>query len=184
MNQTANDDQQPPPLTRKIKLFEIDHNDQKTIEINDGERAAIMELLDLQDLQGLKFTYRLRPGSGKRVVLSGRLRAEAVQTCVVSLQPIEARVDEEVDVEFWPIEKIEALRDRPDDPRQTGERDWPEAIEGDTIDLGPLVYETLATSLDPYPKSEGAEFQWKDKEPGAEIPENNPFAVLKSLKKS
>ncbi len=48
--------------------------------------------------------------------------------------------------------------------------------------LGPVVYETLATSLDPYPKSAGASFQWS--QDGPEEHENGPFAGLKRLKDS
>ena len=52
------------------------------------------------------------------------------------------------------------------------------------IDLGPVIYETLATGLDPYPKREGVSFEWA--EPGAESgPEEkpeSPFAALKQLK--
>ena len=36
--------------------------------------------------------------------------------------------------------------------------DWPEAVVDGRIDLGPVIYESLATSLDPYPKRPGASF--------------------------
>jgi len=82
------------------------------------------------------------------------------------------------------LEKIAALQKRAEDPSQAGEIDWPEAIEGDEIDLGPLVYETLATSLDPYPKKAEADFKWSNSEQSGETPKNNPFSVLKGLKSS
>lgn len=184
MTQTLNEDLQPPPLTRKVKIGTLEPGAEHTIEIGENERKAIMELLDLLDLEELKFTYRLRLGSGKRVHVTGRLQADVVQTCVVSLDPVPARIDVPVEAEFWPSEKIEALQERAEDPGQAGEIDWPEPIEGDAIDLGRLVYETLATALDPYPKKAGIEFAWKDTSETAETPKNNPFDVLKNLKKS
>ena len=184
MTQSLNEDTQPPPLTRKVKLATVEQGAEKTIEIDSAERTAIMALLDLVDLEGLRFDYRLREGRGKRVHLTGRLRADVVQTCVVSLDPVPASIDVPVEADFWPPEKIAALHERADDPAQAGEIDWPEPIEGDTIDLGPLVYETLATALDPYPKKTGAQFEWTDSKQSAETPKNNPFAVLKGLKKS
>ncbi|ODR99051.1 hypothetical protein AUC68_07885 [Methyloceanibacter methanicus] len=184
MTQNPNEDLQAPPLTRKIRLGEIDQNADKTIQIAESERETIMALLDLRDLAGLSFVYRLRPGSGKRVLLTGRLEADVVQTCVVSLEPLPAHIDVPVKAEFWPPEKIAELQARAEDPVQASEIDWPEAIEGDAIDLGPLVYETLATSLDPYPKKAGVDFQWSDAKQDAETPKNSPFAVLKDLKDS
>lgn len=184
MTQSLNEDLQPPPLTRKVKLATVEPSVEKTVEIAEDERKAIMGLLDLLDLQGLRFDYRVRQAAGKRVHVTGRLRADVVQTCVVSLEPVPARIDVPVEAEFWPPDKITALQERAEDPAQAGEIDWPEPIEGDAIDLGPLVYETLATALDPYPKKADAEFQWSDPKPMAETPKNNPFAVLKDLKKS
>lgn len=182
MTQSLNEDQQPPPLTRKVKLTEIEQDMERAIEIDEAERSIIMALLDLQDLKGLSFSYRLRRGSGKRVIVEGRLRAHVVQTCVVSLEPVPAEIDVPVEAEFWPPEKIAALQEETEDPTHASEVEWPEPIEGDAIDLGPLVYETLATSLDPYPKKTGARFHWSDRAEGAETPKNNPFAVLKNLK--
>lgn len=184
MTQSLNEDLQPPPLTRKVKLATVEPGAEKTIEIDEDERKTIVDLLDLVELDNFRFDYRVRHGSGKRVHITGRLQADVVQTCVVSLEPVPAKIDVPVEAEFWPPNKIAALQERADDPAQAGEIDWPEPIEGDTIDLGPLVYETLATSLDPYPKKTGAEFEWKDTRQTAEAPKNNPFAVLKDLKKS
>ena len=184
MTQSVKDDLQPPPLTRKIKLVEADDPTDKTIGIDDSERTAIMNLLDLGALDDVEFVYRLRRGGGRRIHLSGRLRASVVQTCVVTLDPVPATIDVPVEAEFWPPEKIAALQEQVDDPAQTGGMDWPEPIEGDAIDLGPLIYETLATSLDPYPKKPGAQFDWAKGQLDERMPQNGPFAALRSLKNS
>ena len=184
MTQDLNEDLQTLPMTRKVRLGEIDSATDKTIEISEEERETIMALLDLKDLGRLSFVYRLRQGTGKKVLLTGHLQADVVQTCVVTLEPVPARIGVPVEAEFLPMEKIAALQKRAEDPSQAGEIDWPEAIEGDEIDLGPLVYETLATSLDPYPKKAEADFKWSDSEQSGETPKNNPFSVLKGLKSS
>lgn len=184
MTQSLNEEGQTAPLTRKVKLATVDPSSERSMEIDEEERLAIMRLLDLRDLSNARLDYRLRQTSGKRVHLTGRLRADVVQTCVVTLEPIPAQIDIPVDVEFWPPKKIDALQKRAEDPSQAAVIDWPEPIDGDAIDLGPLVYETLATALDPYPKKTGAQFQWSDAKDPVEMPKNNPFAVLKGLKKS
>lgn len=184
MIQSVKDGLQPPPLIRKIKLVEADDGTEKTIGIDESERTAMMDLLDLGALDDVEFVYRLRRGGGRRIHLSGRLRAGVVQTCVVTLDPVPAAIDVPVEAEFWPPEKIATLQEQADDPAETGEMDWPEPIEGDAIDLGPLIYETLATSLDPYPKKPGAHFDWSEGNADEQMTQNGPFAALKSLKNS
>ena len=179
-----NQEQESPPLTRKIHVAEIEENVGKTIVLTDAEKAVIKGLLELIELENLSFSYRLSSGSGGRVHLSGRLKADTVQTCVVTLEPIPAAIDMPLDVEFWPAAQIGDLGKEAEDPSQAALEDWPEPITAGTIDLGPIVYETLATALDPYPKKTGASFQWSQAEPEAEVPESGPFAALKQLKKT
>lgn len=183
MNHPANEQPQAPPLTRKIRVAEIEDNAQAALRVTEAERASIAELLDLVALHALGFHYRLRHGGGGRVHLSGRLTADATQTCVVTLEPVPASIDVPVEVEFWPQAFIEDLEKKAEDPSQSGLIDWPEPITDNTIDLGPVVYESFATALDPYPKKEGASFQWSQGASEAEDRESSPFAALKQLKK-
>lgn len=183
MTQPTNQDTEAPPLSRDVHVSDIEDNAPQTIEATLAERAAIKDLLDLADLGDLRFDYRLRRGGGGRVHLSGRLKAEVTQTCVISLEPVEAAVDTPVELEFWPAPLVADLeRKAEDDPGQAGLLDWPETITDGTIDLGPVVYETLATALDPYPKKEGARLEWQEA-PEAEAPKSGPFAALEQLKK-
>ena len=88
-----------------------------------------------------------------------------------------------VEIEFWP----EGLLDAPKGGEEAASviaLDAPEPIVGGRIDLGRVAYEALATSLDPYPKREGASFDWSQEEPG-EAPggKTGPFAGLAALKR-
>lgn len=182
MNQPVNQETQPPPLTRKVRVTEIADDVETTLSATETERAAIADLLDLVALNSLDFDYRLRRGGGGRVHLSGRLTADATQTCVVTLDPVPAPIDLPVEVEFWPENLIADLEKKAEDPSQSGLIDWPEAVIDDTIDLGPVVYESFATALDPYPKKEGASFEWSQDASDQEARESGPFAALKQLK--
>ena len=182
MNRYRNQEPQSPPLTRRVRVSEIEDDVAKTIALTEAERGAIVDLLDLVALEDLGFDYRLRWGGGGRVHLSGRLKANATQTCVVTLEPVPASIDVPVELEFWPHALVEELEKKAEDPSHAGLVDWPEAIVDDTIDLGPVVYETFATSLDPYPKKEGASFQWSQGAAAPEASESSPFAALKQLK--
>ena len=172
-----------PPLLRPLRTIDIDEAVDHRIEATRTEMADIVTLLDLVALDGLKLDYRLRRGARGRVHLRGRLKARIAQTCVVTLEPVESNIDIPVEIEFWPAPLLEELQRSPEDPGQSGRLDWPEAIADDTIDLGPVIYETLATALDLYPKRASASFEWSQGAEGAEGLKSGPFAALKQLKK-
>jgi hypothetical protein len=181
-----NKDDTRPPFSRPIKVAEIGEGATGEIEASKAEMAAIARLLELPALEGLSLVYRLRQGGGHRLRMAGRLKANVTQTCVVSLEPMQTCLDVPVEVEFWPVSLIEELEQRAEDPVSTGLLDWPEPIREDgTIDLGPVIYETLATALDPYPKREGVSFEWSQgASPTGEAAASGPFAALKRLKRS
>lgn len=171
------------PLLRPQRIVNIDEAVDHRIEATRAELADIVSLLDLAALEGLSLDYRLRRGADGRIHLKGRLKARAAQTCVVTLEPVDANIDIPLEVEFWPASQLAALQAEPEEPGETGRLDWPEAISRGIVDLGPVIYETLATSLDIYPKRANANFEWAQGAEGAEDGKINPFAVLEQLKK-
>ena len=107
-----------------------------------------------------------------------------VQTCVVTLEPLDARVAEDFRVTYGDADPAPTLAEIDLDYE---EADPPEPIEGGIIDLGVLVAEHLALGLDPYPRKAGAEIP-KDlaPEPEATAPTagsetRKPFAGLDKL---
>ena len=174
----------PPPLTRTLRVDELKEGEERVIEVNRAERETIAALLDLRALDRLTFTFRLHRHGQGRLALQGTLAAAVTQTCVVSLEPVESTLDVPVEVEFWPIPMIDDLAASPDEAASHGTLDWPEPIEGGKIDLGPVIYETLATALDPYPKRAGVSFEWSEAPSTGAEPEQaeSPFAALKRLK--
>ena len=172
-----------PPLSRTLRVDELKEGEELTIEVDRAERKAIAALLDLAALDRLTFAFRLNRRGQGRIALQGTLATAVTQACVVSLEPVESALDVPVEVEFWPVPMIDDLAASPDEATSHGTLDWPEPVEGGGIDLGPVIYETLATALDPYPKREGVSLEWSEAGSGAE-PEQaeSPFAALKRLK--
>jgi hypothetical protein len=183
MTQPGNEEAQRPPLLREIRVLDIEDNAPQTIEATAAEREAIRTLLDLVAVKSLRFDYRLRRGGGGRIHVSGRLTAEVTQTCVISLEPLEASIDTPVEMEFWPEALVADLERKTEDPGQAGLLDWPETIVDGTLELGRVVYEILATALEPYPRKEGASFEWSEGAGATEGPKAGPFAALGQLKK-
>jgi len=177
-------DRSPPPLSRPIRVDEIKEGEERLIEANEAERETIAALLDLQRLDRLSLDFRFaRRGQG-RFALNGRLLAEVTQTCVVTLEPVDAVLDIPIDIEFWPAGQIEAYADTADEAARHGILDWPEPIVDGKIDLCPIIYQSLATGLDPYPKREGTSFSWPETnaETSGNEDQKGPFAALARLK--
>ncbi len=173
-----------PVLTRSMEVDDVEDGEAGLIEVTHDERAAIVRLLDLVALDRLAFAYRLKREGEGRIGLTGTLSAEATQTCVVTLEPVPSTLDVPVSVEFWPLRFIRQLEAKAEEPAGHSMLDWPEPVRDGTIDLGPVIYESFATALDPYPRKEGADFAWNQGPPAEILAEKapGPFAALGKLK--
>lgn len=152
-------------------------------EADETERAALAALLDLAELASLRFAGELIPEAGGIWRLTGRVTARLTQTCVVTLAPIRAEIDEPVDRRYG--------LDGPDDDADLDfdpEADDPPDPIGAGVDYGATAVEALSLALDPYPRAPDAVFEpAAAAPPGAEplTPEAaKPFAALAALKKT
>lgn len=152
----------------------------REIEADAATRAAIAEIAGLRELASVRASFDLTPRSGGRVHIAGRVKARVGQNCVVTLEPIENDIDEEVDLIFAPSEQIAASAPSAaaDDEPAIDIADAPEPIENGIIDLGRLATDVLYLAIDPYPRKADAVFE---PQVTAVDPEDHPFAALKSL---
>ena len=161
------------PWSETIRLNEIGNGVERRLEADAATRGRVREAMDLQGLEALSAEMSLKP-SGRGWTLSGRLRAEAVQTCGLTLEPLPVTIDAPFEIAL-----VEAT-DRPRGPAEeidiSLEEDAPDEVEG-VIDLGAYAVEQLALNLDPFPRKPGAEFEQPD---GPR--ESSPFDVLNRLK--
>lgn len=168
------------PFTRHLALSAISPaGGERDFVATEAELAAIVEEFGLVELRSLAGHLYLRR-SGDLVTIEGRIVAEAVQACVVSLQPVVERIDQKFTRRL--------MRGQPAEPStveetiEIGEDDPPDAFAGDSIDVGVVLLEEFALALDPYPRAPGVEFAVPEE---AVVDEpDSPFAVLKSLGKS
>ncbi|ABD07350.1 conserved hypothetical protein [Rhodopseudomonas palustris HaA2] len=151
----------------------------RDIEAGEAERTAMAALGGLREILSAKAAFDLTPESGGRVRVTGRVQARVGQTCVVTLDPIESAIDEDVDLTFMPAEQIRELSETVDDDGEPDPGDPPEAIERGMIDIGRVAADALFLGIDPYPRKPDAVF-----EPVVEPdpPEEHPFAALQALK--
>jgi uncharacterized metal-binding protein YceD (DUF177 family) len=153
----------------------------REIEADASARVVMAETAGLRDILSAQAAFDLSHRSGGRVHVTGRVQARVGQTCVVTLEPIENKIDEDVDVQFAPAEEIAPRLDADDDDGESAVADPPEPIENGMIDLGRLATDVLYLAIDPYPRKAGAEFE---PQVTAVDPEDHPFAALKALQTS
>lgn len=152
----------------------------ETIEATGEQRDAIAELLGLVALTSFKVSFRLISRGLRKFKLTGQLTADVVQNCVVTLDPLPSRIEEEFDIEFWPLVDVERLESGEGSDDMEVPVDGPEPLpETGLIDVGQIAYELLASALDPYPRKPGAEFSWQENNNEDSDGEGNkPFANL------
>jgi len=154
----------------------------RELEASAAERRAMADVAGLRDILSAHADFDVEPKSGGRVQVTGRVRARVGQTCVVTLDPIESEIDEEVDLTFAPEAEARRLEDLieegQDDEVAPEVADPPEAIVNGIIDLGRIATDALFLAIDPYPRKPGAVFETDIAAPD---PEDHPFAALKAL---
>lgn len=151
---------------------------QQTVIARAEEFPAIARYLDLAGVKSLRGEIALQRLHGKGVRLNGTVIADVVQTCVVTLEPVDAHVEGSFERTYLPAEKLKAAaKDETEVFVDPTAEDPPEPL-GHEIDLGEVLIEELALNLDPYPRKPGVAFQG---DPDAAA-RPNPFAVLAKLK--
>lgn len=147
---------------------------------SEAERRQIAVDLEVVSVAQIFADVSVRAVSTGRYRLRGRLEALLTQTCVVTLEPVQTRVDEEFSSELWPVEDIGPLAEG---EHSVLEGDIPEPIEHGRIDIGRIVFEHLASSIDPYPRKQDASFDPEALGVGEKTSKPpSPFAVLAKLK--
>ena len=154
------------------------------IEADESQRQALAAIHELLEVKRFRVDAMVTEWSREGVRVSGHINADIVQACVVSLEPLPAVIDEEIDALFVPARSRLARQDWLD----TGEivvsadgPDIPDTFEGEEIDVGAVAEERFALALDPYPRKadvDQASFSTGDVEE-----EPSPFAQLARLKR-
>ncbi len=150
------------------------------IVAGEGERRALAAANDLLAVNALSASVELNRVPGGGVAVEGHIVADVVQTCVVSLVPVEGHIAETFSVRFvrsasqlpQPGAEIVVDADAPDPP---------ELLKGPTVDVGALVEEYFVLAIDPYPRAPGARWPAElGEDPDAD---ESPFDRLAELAK-
>ena len=129
-----------------------------------AQRLGIVRLFD--------FKSRVLITREGLITVRGTFTAQVVQKDVVTGEEVPESIEDSFEELF--VDKKDAKESFPEE-----NPDSPEVIENNQLDIGELLIQYLALSLNPFPrKQETADFVYRE---GDE--KENPFSVLKKLKK-
>lgn len=151
-----------------------------TLEAKAEACELLAQRFGLLSLDELKARLLIEPWRKRGIKVSGTLDADLAQSCIVTLDPVPAKLSADFTLLYLPEDvsgrramevAVDPLAEEPPDPLP---------IEG--VDLGEAVAEQLALVLDPYPRAEGAEFAATESLESGSEKKPNPFEILKNLK--
>lgn len=160
------------------------------LEPDDGVCAELATQCDVLSISEFSAQLNVKSWHKDGVRVSGQLNATLTQSCIITLEPVPAQIDAQIDAVFVPSTSKLA---KPKINAETRELiveaegdDVPELFELPNLDVGAVAAEFFALELNPYPKSPNAdeiaaalaEQDEKTKSDAAE----NPFAALTKIR--
>jgi uncharacterized metal-binding protein YceD (DUF177 family) len=116
------------------------------------ERRALARRFDLQALGRLEAELSVKK-DGDAVSVQGHFRASVVQSCIASGEPVPASFKETIHIRFVPAQSLS-----PDAEIELTEDGCDVMdLDGQMVDLGEAVAQSLGLALNPYPRHPDAE---------------------------
>lgn len=167
-----------PPLQHLFDLSDLSQaGAEVTVKAAPEDLPGLAAWAGVDSVKQFSAIVTLRRLSQTRFNFDANLTADVVQSCVVTLEPVESRISRQITRELQLAPRL---------PQEAGELtlaagddDVPETIASLDYDLAAPLLEEFALGIDPYPRKAGAAFT-----PPVEPDESqsSPFAVLKALK--
>lgn len=157
------------PISMPVNVARLPQRGMPVVLEPDAEqRQALAQIHGLDSIVSFRADLEVTHWRRHGVRVEGRISAIVGQTCVVTLEPMENAIDEEIDAVFLP----EASKLGREGFGQGGEivldpegEDSPETFSGDWIDVGALAEEFFGLAIDPYPrKAEATQAEPTEKE--------------------
>jgi uncharacterized metal-binding protein YceD (DUF177 family) len=166
-----------PEFSRTVRADAVGtHPRPMRIEAGPGEREALARRFGLSSLPRLDAEVSI-VRANEDILATGRVSAEAVQSCVVTDAPVPARIEEDFAIRFRPEQALHA-----EEEVELGDEELDVIFyDGALVDVGEAVAQTVALALEPYPRAPGAEDVLREAGVIGEA-EAGPFGALAALK--
>jgi len=170
-------------ITHPLRISDMpkSKNTSFDVKFSDAEMIVIASILSAVSVKKMRIMGNISPSGTKDWILKATIGATVTQTCVVTLDPVQTRVDTPITLIFSADYQVEG-------GDSVTEMTTDENIEPltDVIDLATIAIEAIALALPDYPKSPNAQlevstFAAKGIKPMTDA-DTKPFASLASLK--
>lgn len=150
------------------------------IAADEQQRAALTVRFDLQSLDRLDADIAISQNASG-VSVKGRFRAELAQYCIATNDPVPVQLNEEITVRF-----VAAPKHGKDAEIELDTEELDSMFhDGQGVDIGEAVAQSMGLALDPYPRSPDAQAALREagvvsEEEAQE--KDGPFSALAALK--
>ncbi|MDB5492475.1 MAG: hypothetical protein JWO78_2324 [Micavibrio sp.] len=171
------------------------HPIHKKIKAGEADLKLVAKRLDipLVDSLSAEIVLQRAPNNKAVVQVTGLLKADVVQSCVVTGAPVKNYIEEEFEGWYSDPTAYASITKARHEKAGKGtdvevpildEREDPEPMVNGKIDLGDLVCQYLSLGLDPYPRAHGVKAPELTEIQQEEISatRRNPFEALKDWK--
>jgi len=165
------------PWSVPVRLDEIPETGlHLDLEADAPTRAAVAAAAAVNEVPRLAASFDLARHGREGMHVVGTVFAQVLQTCVVTLDPVENQIEEGIDIVFAAPTALGPAANELNLGAEAVEP--PETLIDGVVDLGAVATEFLMLAIDPYPRKPGAVF---------EPPQNadagsHPFAALAALR--
>ena len=160
----------------RIAIDRVRDGERIDLIASEADRARIARQIDLISIGRLD-AHAVLEQRGGAIVARGRIKAAIEQACVASGEPVPAFVDEAFEIRFQP----EPTRVPDEEVELSGDDLDTVFHDGQGIELGAAIADTLAVSIEPYPRSANAADALQQAGVLSEE-QAGPFAALAALK--
>jgi hypothetical protein len=149
-------------------------------DLKPADLAAFAGVVGVESMATLDLDLHVKPYRGDGLAVEGRVRATIGQTCVVTLDPVENEIDEEIEATFRPevALKPHLVHDEEEGLAIDASVASDDPLVGGAIDAAAIAVEFLVLGIDPHPRKPGVAFEAPDGT-GA----SSAFAGLAKLKR-
>ena len=164
-----------------VKIDELNQNRYCYIlEPDSDELEDITQVLQVEDVKSFKGEVFVKKNKKDNLLrVWGTVTATIVVQSVISLENFEQKVNAPFELFFDTKATYKDIRDL-----DAGINDSvPDVVENGEINLADICIEQIALHLEDYPRAEGEVFDFSKYAENEPLEVENPFAVLKKLKK-
>jgi uncharacterized metal-binding protein YceD (DUF177 family) len=172
-----------PKITHPLRISNLPKSKTTPVDVvfSETELAGIAELLSASSVKKMRITGTISPSGKNDWMLKAMVGATVIQPCVITLEPVQTRIDTPVTLTYLA-----------DFQQESGDSITEMTIDEtfepltEEIDLATIAIEAVALALPDYPRSADAQLETTIfAEPGItpmSDEDTKPFASLASLK--